>query len=543
MHPDKASGSDGMNPAFFQAYWDIVGPEVARLVSSIFYSGFFPKELNVTNLVLIPKKDKPENMGDWRPIALCNVVYKIFSKVLANRLKCILSDLVDDNQSAFIPRRSIIDNVVVAFETHHYLKRKSAGKEGYVAIKLDMSKAYDRVSWRFLEAALKALGFDDRWTHLVIECVSTVKYFIQFDKDFLGPIIPKRGLRQGDPQSPYLFILVAEGLSSLIRRAEAKGEVHGVAVCRGAPKISHLLFADDSFLFFKANYTECSMIKRILQDYEKASGQAINYNKSSLTFSQNVDEVTRVSCCQFFNIPRESGQSRYLGLPTLVGRNKSDILSYLRDRSVSRIKNWNNKFLSRAGKAVLIRNVLQALPNYAMNVFLLSKDLCDEIEKLLNGFWWKGNKFDQRGIRWRRWELLCRPKSEWGLGFRRIREFNLAMLAKQGWRLITEPRSLMSRVLKARYFPNTDFLNAKLGNNPSFVWRSFFETQEILRNNTRRRVGHGRDVQVWVDAWLPGQGSGRIQSAKPPGVRDMNVAALRNHTGREWNREMIHSIF
>ncbi|CAH9143761.1 unnamed protein product [Cuscuta epithymum] len=152
MHPDKAPGSDGMNPAFFQAYWDIVGPEVAQLVSGIFESGSLPKELNVTNLVLIPNKDKPENMGDWRPIALCNVVYKIFSKVLANRLKRILNDLVDDNQSAFIPGRSIINNVVVAFETHHYLKRKSSGKEGYVAMKLDMSKAYDRVSWRFLEA-------------------------------------------------------------------------------------------------------------------------------------------------------------------------------------------------------------------------------------------------------------------------------------------------------------------------------------------------------------------------------------------------------
>ncbi|CAH9135346.1 unnamed protein product [Cuscuta epithymum] len=101
----------------------------------------------------------------------------------------------------------------------------------------------------------------------------------------------------------------------------------------------------------------------------------------------------------------------------------------------------------------------------------------------------------------------------------------------------------MSRVLKARYFPNTDFLNARLGNNLSFIWRSLFETQEILKNNIRRRVGNGRDIHVWADAWLPGQGSVRIQSARPPGVQDMNVPALRNYTGKEWNRERITSIF
>ncbi|CAH9107996.1 unnamed protein product [Cuscuta europaea] len=183
------------------------------------------------------------------------------------------------------------------------------------------------------------------------------------------------------------------------------------------------------------------------------------------------------------------------------------------------------------------------MPTYAMNIFLLPRDFCDEIEKLMNGFLWKGSKFDQKGLRWRRWDLLCKPKGAVALGFRKLRDFNLAMLAKQGWSLITDARSLMARVLKARYFPGTSILKARLGNNPSFIWRSIFETQEILEKNVRRRVGNGKDIHVWADAWHPGQGTGMIQSSRPVGIRDMGVAAPRDFTEKNWNREKTASTF
>lgn len=152
MNPDKAPGPDGMTPGFFQKFWNIVGADLIRIVRNFFETGQMAPGLNETNIVLIPKKKNLTDMGDLSPIALCNVSYKIVSKVLANRMKPMLDKVVSPNQSAFIPGRLISDNIMVSFEVLHYLKRKRIGKDGFMAVKLDMSKAYDRVEWGFVEA-------------------------------------------------------------------------------------------------------------------------------------------------------------------------------------------------------------------------------------------------------------------------------------------------------------------------------------------------------------------------------------------------------
>ncbi|CAH9124076.1 unnamed protein product [Cuscuta epithymum] len=539
MFPDKSPGPDGMSPGFFQHFWNTVGPEVVRFCSELFIKGRVPKEVNITNLVLIPKKENPRGMGDWRPIALCNFIYKKISKVLANRMKGILCSLISENQSAFIPGRSIVDNVLIAFETQHYLKRKNQGKEGFVALKLDMSKAYDRVDWGYLQAIMLEMGFTERWVNLILQCVSTVEYFIPFDEKVIGPIRPKRGIRQGDPLSPYLFILVAEGLSALLRQEESRGDITGVAVARGAPKVTHLFFADDSYLFFKAKESECNAIKRVLKTYEDLSKQTINFNKSSVRFSANVKEELRVQLGGGLGIRLEFEMDSYLGPPALVGRRKKEILCYLKERIIKRLQSWNHRFLSRAGREVLLKSVIQSMPTYAMNVFLLPLEMCNDIEKLMNGYWWKGADLTKRGIRWRKWQGLCVPKRQGGLGFRRLREFNVAMLAK----LIKEPNSLVGRILKSRYYPNTDFFGAKVGANPSFTWRSIMEAKEVVASGIRQRVGDGKETMVWGHAWLPGKGDGKVKSPRPPGVQDMNVTALVTEDGNAWNVARVKELF
>uniref|UniRef100_A0A803PDL7 Reverse transcriptase domain-containing protein n=1 Tax=Cannabis sativa TaxID=3483 RepID=A0A803PDL7_CANSA len=417
MHPDKSPGPDGMNPAFYQKYWHIVGHDVVVSVQKFFCSCSMPVGLNDTNVVLIPKKKNPDRMSDLRPISLCNVLSKVMTKVLANRMKHLLDQVISMNQSAFIPGRLITDNIMIAFEVLHYLKRKQSGRDGYMALKLDLSKAYDRVEWPFLLAIMNKMGFHHTWINLIQQCLSTVRYNVVSGGFNLGPIVPSRGIRQGDPISPYLFLICAEGLSAIIRRFEEKKCLHGCRVANRAPIISHLLFADDSYIYCKATNREADEVLRLLALFEKASGQQVNYAKSSVFFSTNTTPQGRDVICSRMGIQPASDNSKYLGLPSIMNRNKNVVLGYLKDKVRQRIQSWDNKFLSRAGKEVLIKSVLQSLPSYAMNVFLLRRR------------------------------------------FVRI----LSMMRKFGgdlsWRLLVKEESLVAKVFKARYYPNGNYLH------------------------------------------------------------------------------------
>lgn len=164
----------------------------------------------------------------------------------------------------------------MVIETIHHVKCKTNGKIGEVALKIDISKAYDRVDWNYLKGVMAKLCFDQKWINWMSMCLETVQYSVLMNEDGVGLVVPGRGLRQGDPLSPYLFIMCAEGLTSLIKSAEAMGDIHGIKVCRGAPILTHLLFTDDCFLFFRGNEKESRKMMDILSIYERASGQAIN---------------------------------------------------------------------------------------------------------------------------------------------------------------------------------------------------------------------------------------------------------------------------
>lgn len=276
-------------------------------------------------------------------IALCNVLYKLVAKVLANRLKSVLHKCISETQSAFVPGRSILDNALVAIKLVHHMKTKTRGSERSVALKLDISKAYDRIDWAYLKDVMITMGFSNRWIDWIMTCVETVDYFVIVNKDMVGPIIPGRGLRQGDPLSPYLFILCAEDLSALIRDAEARGELQGVRVCRNAPVVSHLLFADDCFLFFQAEVSQDNVMKRILNTYEEALGQAISLSKSEIYYSRNVQQQVQQDITDILGVRAVLGTGKYLGLPSMVGRSKKATFNFIKDRVWQKINSWSSK--------------------------------------------------------------------------------------------------------------------------------------------------------------------------------------------------------
>ncbi|CAH9106024.1 unnamed protein product, partial [Cuscuta epithymum] len=291
----------------------------------------------------------------------------------------------------------------------------------------------------------------------------------------------------------------------------------------------------------KATHREVTAVREILHAYETASGQTINYNKSKFFFSANVPAHIQEGLMEVMRVEYAGNEEKYLGLPAFFGKRKKEILSYIRNRVVSRIQNWNSKFLSRAGREIMLKTVIQTMPTYTMNVFLLPLDLCRELEVMMNGYWWKGKS--EKGIRWRNWDSLCKPKKYGGMGFRKIRDFNLAMLAKQAWKLQTEPESLVSRVFKARYFPDGSYVTAKIGGSPSFIWRSLFEVQNIIKKGSKWRVGNGNHINVWRDSWLPDKVNPKITSVCVEGLEEATVAGLLNSKGEDWDLDILKDLF
>jgi hypothetical protein len=208
IHALKSLGPDGFSSGFFQNAWGIVGKDVVWATLIFLNGGRFDDGINATNICLIPKVNTPSKVTDYRPIILCNVIYKLILKVLANRLKMLLPFIISQEQSAFILGRLITDNIMVAFETLHTMDTRLQGKEGFMTLKLDMSKAYDQLEWDFLEAVMLKLGFDTRWIHLLMTCVRSVTYAVLINGHAHGHIAPSRGIRQGDPFSLYFFFFI-----------------------------------------------------------------------------------------------------------------------------------------------------------------------------------------------------------------------------------------------------------------------------------------------------------------------------------------------
>lgn len=215
------------------------------------------------------------------------MIYKLVSKAITNRLKPIMHSIISSNQSFFIPVRLITDNIMLAHKLLHTLKGQKRGKVENMAVKLDMSKAYDRVELPYLQEALEALRFDPNWIRLVLSYVTTVSYLVLVNGKPGLQFTQSRGLRQGDPLSPYLFFICVERLSSLINKAESKGEVKGLAVKRGGTNTSHLFFIDVNILFCRATKEEWWRVKGVLNLYEKGSGQMVNNQNSLFFFSSN----------------------------------------------------------------------------------------------------------------------------------------------------------------------------------------------------------------------------------------------------------------
>ena len=281
MKPLKAPGTDGLHAIFYQSQRHVIGPSFCRLIKDIFTSGKVPQEINTTLLVLILKEEHPSSLKMFRPISLCTVAYKTVTKIITNRLQSLLPNLIGPHQTSFVPERHIIDNIVVAQEVVHSMHRKT-GKKRFMAIKVYLEKAYDRLNWDFIFETLQQTGIPIQLSRLIMECVTSVSMNILWNGEVTKAFAPGRGIRQGDPLSPYLFVLCIERLSHGITNAVMDGNWRPIRLAKNGTPLTHLFFADDLILFAEASIDQAYVIETILDNYCRSLEAKVNKMKSLL---------------------------------------------------------------------------------------------------------------------------------------------------------------------------------------------------------------------------------------------------------------------
>ncbi|KAJ9691474.1 hypothetical protein PVL29_013603 [Vitis rotundifolia] len=474
MNGDKAPGPDGFTVAFWQACWDFVKEEIVELFKEFYEQKSFAKSLNSTFLVIIPKKGGAEDLGEFRPISLLGGLYKLMTKVLANRLKMVLDKLVSADQNVFVRGRQILNASLIANEVVDYWQKR---KEKGLVCKLDIEKAYDSISWSFLMKVLKKMGFGSHWMDWMSWCVSTAKFSVLINGVPEGFFSSSKGLRQGDPISPYLFILGMEVLSALIRWAVQGNFISG---CR-------LKGRGDAEIM-------------ILAWFEAASRLRINLAKSELIPVGEIDNIEEMAVelgCRIGSFP-----VKYLGLPLGARHKALATWDGVEERMRRRLARWKRQYLSKGGRITLIKSTLASIPIYQMSIFRMPKSVAKRLEKLQRDFLWGGGNTGRK-IHLINWKAVCTQKEKGGLGIRRMGVLNKALLGKWIWRFAIEKDVLWKKVIGVKHGLEGCGWKSKEARGPFGVgvWKGILKEMSWCWNNMKFKVGRGTKIMFWTDHW------------------------------------------
>jgi hypothetical protein len=497
--------------------------------------------VNLTDICLIPKVNKPEFVSQFRPISLCNVTYKIITKVIVNRLKEIVAQVVSPFQTGFVPGRNITENIVIAQEMLHSMVRMRS-KVGFFAIKVDLAKAYDRLDWSFLHKVLLEVRVPNELISVIMKCVTSVQSNVLWNGARSEYFQPQCGIRQGDPMSPYLFVLSMDKLSHIIADAIEDGNWKPMRAGRNGPQISHLMFADDVILFGQATTENMEAVLEVLQTFCAMSGQRVNYDKSSIFFSRNVEANTRHALSAKSGLKETTRLGNYLGVPALGRTPRCQDFQYLIEKIKGRLAGWKAKQLSLAGRITLAKSVIQSIPVYPMMSMPIPKSCLNEIEKLQRSFIW-GDGEDKRKTHMVGWDTMTKPKQCGGMGFRKLQAMNEACLMKMGWSLMVGENSLWGQVLLGKY-GRESWNQGKVttGIGDSALWKAIVKSWPNLEEHRVWSIRDGRQVSFWKDKWLD-DGLRLIDYGNDVSddIKDWKVQDVVTATG-EWNFAMLQQV-
>ncbi|XP_028124903.1 uncharacterized protein LOC114321868 [Camellia sinensis] len=464
LKPSKALGLNGYSAGFFKKSWEVVGKEVVKV-------------------------------GDFRPISCCNTLYKCISKIIADRIKVVLPDLIDPMQSAFVHGRRISDNIFLSQELMRGYHKNSPTPR--CAMKVDIMKAYDNVTWDFVLHVLRGMGFPPNIICWVKACITSPSFSICINGSLHGYFKGGQGLRQGDPMSPYLFVMVMEILSKILAKKSTHLDFKFHWRC-DKTKIVNLCFADDLMIFCKGDVFTVSVIKEGLDEFQSLSGLSPSPHKSHIFFS-GCEKNLRVELLNVIKFNEDVLPVRYLGLPLISTKLKSSDCDKLVERITNRIKSWTNKCLTYAGRAQLIQSILFSMQLYWSSLFILPKKVVKSIESLFRSFFWSGCEIRKYGAKVS-WEHVCSPKSEGGLGFKSIEVWNKAAVAKHIWFLFSEgEQSMWCQWVKSYLLKGQSLWRVKMPRDPSWVWRKILSLRPVIYPFILHKIGNGGDV-FWFGA-------------------------------------------
>lgn len=513
MDPDSSPGCDGYPGSFYRHCWDIISTDVFMAVQEFFVGVPLPRIISSTLIVLLPKKQSPNTFADFRPISLCNFINKVFTRLLCDRLSAVLPKLISEEQSAFLKGREISDNILLAQEVVSHLHRRTRGHN--LIFKMDMVKAFDRVSWPFLRRLLLAFGFDPHLVAIIMGNLSRSWFSILLNGATAGFFQSSCGLKQGDPLSPLLFIMLSEVLSRGLKTLLHANKIATYALPRNAPVLTHLCFADDLIIFTKGLRRSLSALFNFLHSYEQVTGQLISKMKSSFYVSRRCSTAHIRLISQLTGIQKSELPFGYLGATLFHGRRKSVYFQPLVQKISSKLLGWKKKMLSPGGRLILIRHVLQAIPTHLLAAMHPTTAVIHQIDRFCSGFIW-GSTVDQPRRIWRRWEALAFPVLENGVGVRRLQDIHAAFSCKLLWKIRTQ------RGLWASYVNHVSVSHSCMRSRLQAV-------QDLVDDNICVRIGAG-DYLFWTSNWL---GTGCLSRFSPsPSVPDLVLnAAFHNE---EW---------
>ncbi|XP_010507045.1 PREDICTED: uncharacterized protein LOC104783606 [Camelina sativa] len=373
-----------------------------------------------------------------------------------------------------MPGRLLAENVVLATEIVQDYNRKNISERAM--LKVDIRKAFDSVNWSFILSSLRAIGIPES-----------------------GFFTSSKGLRQGDPISPYLFVLGMEVFSRLLQSRFEQGYIKYHPKTSGLV-LSHLMLADDIMIFFDGSEASLNGINEALDDFASWSGLHMSREKTQL-FHTGLDQ-DQISAISRHGFPVASLPICYLGLPLMHRKLKIAEYQPLLDQITRRFNGWAVKTLSYVGRCQLIASIISGTVNFWISVFILPKGCLKKIESLCSRFLWSGRIDGSRSAKVV-WETVCLPKKEGGLGLRRFSRWNTTLCLRFIWLLFSDSDSLLSRWHKFHNIKSNSFWEVKEASSDSWLWRSFLRLRPLAEKFIKVIVGDGRSASFWFDSWTP----------------------------------------